>query len=105
MEMVKVKVSYRDKEKNENVPLGDVDVPRFANTAEAVAYFGEHDVNGMKGEEAALDLIHRSYDIILQADARAERRPDQVKTVSNVKKFKQLTEAQQEELLKQYLNQ
>lgn len=104
MKTATAKVSYRDKEKGENVPLGEVEVPRFDNVEEAVAYFNEHDVNGMKGEEAALDLIHRSYDIILQADYRAEKRPDQVKTVSNVKKFKQLSEAQQEELLKQYLN-
>jgi hypothetical protein len=78
--------------------LGDIDVPRFASTSEAVAYF-EADEAG-KGEELCLGYIHTAHDIEQQRIFRDANRPDREKTVSMSAKFKQLSVEKQEELLR-----
>lgn len=99
METTKIKVSYRDKEANKNVPLGDIDAPRFGSVEEAVAFFESEEGEG-KGVGTVLDYIHTAYDIELQRRFRDTHRPDKPKAASNVSVFKQLTQAQQEELLR-----
>ena len=101
METEKIKVSYRDKSANppKNVHLGDIDVPRFGNTAEAVAYFETEEAG--KGEELCLSYIHAAYDIEQQRIFRDANRPDREKTVSMTAKFKQLSPEKQEEILRQ----
>lgn len=98
MEIVKVKVSYRDKTTSQNVELGSVEAPRFATVDEAVAYFDK--VEEGKGVELVLDYIHAAYDISLQNTFRAANRPDRAKSQSLTAKFKQMTPEQQAELLR-----
>ena len=101
MKTEQIKVSYRDKVANKNVPLGEVDAPRFDSIEEAVAFFESEEGDG-KGVGAVLDYVHTAYDIELQRRHRDANRPDKVKTTSNVSIFKTLSQAQQEELLKSF---
>jgi len=101
MQNANIKVSYRDKESNppKNVPLGAVEVPRFDNVTEALAYFENEEGEG-RGESALLSYIHTAYDIEKQRIFRDANRPDREKTVSNVSKIKQLSKDKQEDLLR-----
>jgi len=100
MEFQKIKVSYRDKEAQKNVSLGEIDAPRFATVDEAVSYFEENEGAG-KGVETLLDYVHTASDIELQRRHRDANRPDKPKTTSNLSVFKQLSQSQQEDLLRQ----
>ena len=100
MQTEAIKVSYRDKATSTNVPLGTVDAPRFVSVVEAVEYFESQDSG--KGEELALEYIHTAHDIELQRKHRDANRPDKVKSVSNVSKFKQLSQDKQEEILREH---
>ena len=101
MKTEQIKVSYRDKEANKNVALGTVDAPRFDSLEEASAFFESEEGEG-KGVGAVLDYIHTAYDIELQRRYRDAHRPDKPKAASNVSIFKTLSQAQQEELLKNF---
>ena len=100
MQTEAIKVSYRDKTSGTNVSLGTVDAPRFQSVAEAVEYFESQEAG--KGEELALEYIHTAHDIELQRKHRDANRPDKVKSVSNVSKFKQLSQDKQEEILREH---
>ena len=98
MKTEKIKVSYRDKTTNTNVPLGEIDAPRFENVGEAIEYFTK---DGVVGESEMLEYVHIAHDIELQRQFREANRPDKTKTQSNTAKFKQLSPEMQEELLRQ----
>ena len=100
MQTEAIKVSYRDKATSTNVSIGTVDAPRFVSVAEAVEYFESQEAG--KGEELALEYIHTAHDIELQRKHRDANRPDKVKSVSNVSKFKQLSQDKQEEILREH---
>jgi hypothetical protein len=91
-------VSYRDKTTNQNVKLGDIEVPRFETVEEAVEYFNQQEDG--KGIELVLDYVHTAYDIKQQAEFRAANRPDREKSQSLGAKFKKLTPEQQLAALK-----
>lgn len=101
MEFAKIKVSYRDKESTppKNVSLGEIDAPRFASVEEALEYLRAEEGDG-KEVGVLLDYLHTALDIELQRRHRDAHRPDKPKTTSNLAIFKQLSQAQQEELLK-----
>lgn len=99
MQEATIKVSYRDKEANKNVPLGEIASPRFDNITEALSYFESEEGEG-KGEGALLSYVHTAYDIEKQRIYRDANRPDREKTVSNVSKFKQLSKDKQDDLLR-----
>lgn|SRR3990167_9633883 len=99
MEFVKINVSYRDKVAQKNVSLGQIDTPRFSSVDEAVSYFESEEGEG-KGIGALLDAVHTANDIELQRKHRDATRPDKTKTSSNLSVFKQLSQAQQEDLLR-----
>jgi hypothetical protein len=93
-----IKVSYRDKTTGQNVSLGTIDAPRFADVDEAVAYFDAQEEG--KGVEVTLEYIHTALDIELQRQHRDANRPDRPKTQSATAKFKQLSPEKQAELLR-----
>lgn len=93
-----IKVSYRDKQTNQNVSLGTIDAPRFDSVSEAVEYFESEEAG--KGQEVCLEYIHTALDIELQRRHRDANRPDRPKTQSATAKFKQLSPEKQAELLK-----
>lgn len=100
MRSEQIKVSYRDKSTSQNVLLGEIEVPRFDNVAEAIGYFDERTEG--KGEESVLDYVVTAHDIEQQRIFRDANRPDREKKVSNVAKFRQLAPEQQGELLAKY---
>lgn len=100
MQTASIKVSYRDKEANKNVPLGEIEVPRFDNIDEAVEYFEKEEGEG-KGVGALLSYVHTALDIELQRIHRDANRPDKPKSQSNLSKFKQLSQEKQEALLRE----
>ena len=103
MKTEKVPVSYRDKEKNQNVSLGEIEVQIPETVEEAVQLFGQGDngtVDQGKGLETLLDYATKAYIIDLQREHRDANRPDKPKTQSNLAKFKQLSQDKQEELLR-----
>jgi hypothetical protein len=93
-----VAVSYRDKEKGQNIPLGNIDVQIPETVEEAITLFGEGDND--KGVETLLDYATKAYVIDRQREYRDANRPDKPKSTSNLSKFKQLSPEKQEELLK-----
>lgn len=98
-----VDVSYRDKEKNQNVSLGKIQVQCPETVDEAIELFGRGDngeVDKDKGLEQLLDYATKAYVIDLQREYRDANRPDKPKTQSNLAKFKQLSQDKQEELLR-----
>ena len=101
MKTEKVAVSYRDKEKNENISLEPIDVQIPETIAEALALFREEgDTDDGKATETLLDYATKAYVIELQRQHRDANRPDKPKSQSNLSKFKQLSIEKQEELLK-----
>jgi hypothetical protein len=103
MKSEKVPVSYRDKEKNQNVSLGEIDAQIPETVEEAISLFGRGDngeVDQDKGVETLLDYATKAYIIDLQREYRDANRPDKPKGTSNLAKFKQLSPEKQEELLK-----
>lgn len=103
MKTDKVPVSYRDKEKNQNVSLGEIEVQIPDTVEEAIQLFGKGEngeVDPTKGEELLLDYATKAYIIDLQREYRDANRPDKPKTQSNLAKFKQLSQEKQEELLR-----
>ena len=98
MKTASIKVSYRDKEKNETVSLGTIEVPRFDNLEEAVEYFDAE--NPGKGEGDALEYVHTALDIELQRRHRDANRTDKPKVTSNTAKFRQLSPEAQEAALR-----
>lgn len=99
MQTAMIKVSYRDKEANKNVPLGEIEVPRFDTLDEATNYF-EKEAGEGKGVGELLAYVHTALDIELQRIHRDANRPDKPKASSNISKFKQLSGEKQEELLR-----
>lgn len=98
-----VPVSYRDKDKNQNVKLNDIEVQIPETVEEAIALFGRGDngeVDQSKGVETLLDYATKAYVIDLQREYRDANRPDKPKSTSNLSKFKQLSADKQEELLR-----
>jgi hypothetical protein len=103
MKTEKVPVSYRDKEKNQNISLGEIEVQVPDTVEEAIELFGRGEngeVDRSKGEEQLLDYAAKAYVIDLQREYRDANRPDKPKGQSNLAKFKQLSPEKQEELLK-----
>lgn len=98
METETIGVSYRDKATNQNVKLGDIEVPRFKSVEEAVEFFNSKEDG--KGVELVLDYVHAAYDIVMQGNFRAANRPDREKTQSHTAKFKQLSPEKQLEALR-----
>lgn len=96
-----VPVSYRDQEKKENIPLGNIEVQIPETVEEAIALFGEgeEDVQA-KGTETLLDYATKAYIIEKQREYRDANRPDKPKSQSNLSKFKQLSVEKQEEMLR-----
>src|SRR5678815_5998384 len=81
MKSEKVPVSYRDKEKNQNVSLGEIEVQIPETVEEAVQLFGSGDngtVDHDKGLETLLDYATKAYIIDLQREFRDANRPDTV---------------------------
>jgi hypothetical protein len=103
MKTEKVPVSYRDKEKNVNVSLGEIEVQIPETIEEAVTLFGKADggeVDQGKGVETLLDYASKAYVIDLQREYRDANRPDKPRGSSNLAKFKQLSADKQEEILR-----
>lgn len=104
MKSEEVEVSYRDKDKNQNVSLGKIPVQIPETVEEAINLFGKGDNGGevdqSKGVETLLDYAVKAYVIDLQREYRDANRPDKPKGQSNLAKFKQLSAEKQEELLK-----
>lgn len=100
MEVEKIKVSYRDKEKSVNISLGEIEVPRFSSLAEATEYFDTKYAG--KGVETCLELIHSANDIDEQRRHRDANRPDRPKEQSLLAKFRQLTPEAQADMLKSH---
>ena len=103
MKSDKVPVSYRDKDKNQNISLGEIEVQIPETVQEAISLFGKGDngeVDQSKGIETLLDYATKAYIIDLQREYRDANRPDKPKGQSNLAKFKQLSAEKQEELLR-----
>lgn len=103
MKSEKVPVSYRDKEKNQNVSLGEIEVQIPETVEEAIGLFGRSEngeVEQSKGVETLLDYATKAYVIDLQREYRDANRPDKPKGQSNLAKFKQLSAEKQDELLR-----
>lgn len=98
MQSKEVPVAYRDKEANKNVSLGNINVDIPDTVEEAIQLYGAGDE--AKGVERLLTLSSDAYIINKQSNHRSANRPDRPKTTSNVSKFKQLSQTDQDELLK-----
>lgn len=103
MKVEKVAVSYRDKDKNQNISLGEIEVQTPETVEEAISLFGKGEdgnIDQAKGVETLLDYATKAYVIDLQREYRDANRPDKPKGQSNLAKFKQLSAEKQDELLR-----